>query len=210
MVLMPYVVNRHFTGERGSAPAVSRSASAQEAVQDGEKQIGIKESVRYAQETIIMHELQAQTCRSRLFDTNMSRGVHLSQYISGMPCTYSIGARVNSGQEITRCLRFDPRGSGKAIWRDLKNNGVVTLGYGVAVINPLQNNNTFADGLSPQFSTRLGVAVSVSATVTPSDSATMDFVLAWDMPLVQFGRSSRVYRRRYTRYFGAENDAGDR
>jgi non-lysosomal glucosylceramidase len=67
------------------------------------------------------------------------------------------------------------------------------------------------DGLSPQCSQRLAVAVSVSVQLLPGASGEqIDFALAWDQPYVQFGRSSRVYRRFYTRYFGADSDAGDK
>jgi hypothetical protein len=128
--------------ERSNAPPVSRSASANENVQTSAG-VGACEAPTITAERT-KHEVskicarmctcvQTRTCRSRLFDTPTVNGVHLSQYIDGMPCTYSLATKRNDYHRLTRCLRFDPHANGRQLWRDLYDNGVVTLGYGTRV-----------------------------------------------------------------------------
>uniref|UniRef100_A0A9J2P6F5 NLGase n=1 Tax=Ascaris lumbricoides TaxID=6252 RepID=A0A9J2P6F5_ASCLU len=47
----------------------------------------------------------------------------------------------------------------------------------------------------------LGVAICAEFPAKCKSSAEVEFVLAWDMPIVKFGAGRRQYRRRYARFF---------
>jgi non-lysosomal glucosylceramidase len=49
----------------------------------------------------------------------------------------------------------------------------------------------------------IGAAVAATVSLEPGASATIDFALAWDLPLVEFGSGTRWYRR-HTRWFGQD------
>lgn len=48
----------------------------------------------------------------------------------------------------------------------------------------------------------MACAVCALRTIQPGSSGSVDFCLAWDMPVIQFGHGIRKYYRRYTKFFG--------
>lgn len=116
-------------------------------------------------------------------------GVILCHKISQMDCAYGLATVRSEGTSI--CQRFDPSGSGEAVWDCLEKTGDL----------PHYEESCEQD------SREMGVAVANRFEVLPGNSESCEFSLSWDMPTVLFGSSGRSYRRRYTRFFGAGNVA---
>uniref|UniRef100_A0A914XET7 Non-lysosomal glucosylceramidase n=1 Tax=Plectus sambesii TaxID=2011161 RepID=A0A914XET7_9BILA len=138
-------------------------------------------------------------CQTAVFDNAATagpdgafvQGVCLEHKIARMKCTYAIGAVKRPNQAVTICRNFRPCGSGRKLWDSLFAKGQLEGEYDV-------------DGDGRE----LGVAVCVSAPVPSGKRETMELALAWDMPKVAFGQGGRVYKRRYTRWYGDDCKAG--
>ncbi|EJW83143.1 hypothetical protein WUBG_05947 [Wuchereria bancrofti] len=65
----------------------------------------------------------------------------------------------------------------------------------------------FASSVENAVQRQLGIAVSVEMLISAKTKVTscMEYVLVWDMPIVQFGGG--IYRRRHTRIFGDQGHA---
>lgn len=127
-----------------------------------------------------------------LFLQNHAKGVNISQNIAGMPCTYSLGCKVSSEINITRCAKFDPSTNGDKLWSDLKENGNLT-----------------DKSIDETFKTKdIAVAVCGQISVKPQNVGDLEFSLAWDMPKIRFRKGNRDLSRYYTKYFGDSGDAG--
>lgn len=60
---------------------------------------------------------------SEFFSEGNAKGVVINQKIADMPCAYNLACRVLPQINITRCLQFDPNGSGEHLWQQLKEQG---------------------------------------------------------------------------------------
>lgn len=60
---------------------------------------------------------------SLLFSEGNAKGVCINQKIADMPCAYNLACRVLPEINITRCLQFDPSGTGEQLWQQLKDQG---------------------------------------------------------------------------------------
>lgn len=54
----------------------------------------------------------------------------------------------------------------------------------------------------------MGVAICSRVIVKPGCKQYLDFVLAWDMPIVQFPKKLQLHKRYYTKYFNDSGNAG--
>jgi non-lysosomal glucosylceramidase len=89
------------------------------------------------------------------------------------------------GTEVTYQTTFIPSGDGGAVWAPFSKDG------------RLAN-----DGLSWVSSGEpLAGAIAVRFTLKPGEKRTVPMVIAWDLPVVEFG-SGRKWHRRYTEFYG--------
>ncbi len=89
------------------------------------------------------------------------------------------------GTEVTYQTTFVPSGDGGEVWAPFSKDG------------RLAN-----DGLSWVSSGEpLAGAIAVRFTLKPGEKRTVPMVIAWDLPVVEFG-SGRKWHRRYTEFFG--------
>lgn len=96
-----------------------------------------------------------------------------------MECTYCIACKVSPEINISRCHKFDPMGNGEKLWNDLKEYGKLT---DKSVDEHLKTKD-------------IGVAVSAQILCKPKQQTDLEFVLAWDMPIVNFNKKMKQYAR---------------
>uniref|UniRef100_A0A1B0AJL2 Non-lysosomal glucosylceramidase n=1 Tax=Glossina pallidipes TaxID=7398 RepID=A0A1B0AJL2_GLOPL len=129
---------------------------------------------------------------SSCFCEGNAKGVIINQKIADIPCAYNLACRILPEISITRCTQFDPMGSGEQLWSQLKEQG--------------QLSETAAD---ESLKTKdMGVAICARVSLKAKSSHDLEFVLAWDMPIVHFPKKLKAYKRYYTKYFNATGDCG--
>lgn len=116
----------------------------------------------------------------------------IKQTISGMDCTYNIACKNSPEVGVSRCLKFDPCGSGERVWNDLKANGQLTEHS----VEELVKGKDVAGAVAGQIILKGGSA------------GQLEFTLNWDMPLIKFYNGKRTYSKYYTKYFGQGGDSG--
>ena len=99
---------------------------------------------------------------------------------------FAIAAPETEGCRVTRLARFDPSGSGAAAWEPFARDGLLP---------------DAADPRPAARGERLAAALAVSFRLAPGEERTVPVVLAWDFPVMEFGKGAKWYRR-YTRFFG--------
>uniref|UniRef100_A0A0N4ZKE1 GAE domain-containing protein n=1 Tax=Parastrongyloides trichosuri TaxID=131310 RepID=A0A0N4ZKE1_PARTI len=132
-------------------------------------------------------------CESKEVNLNVDRdnlqGVTLKNSISGMNCIYGIGGLKKGNEKISVCEKFNPSGDGSNIWDQIKES------------------NELKKVADDNFDNReLGVAVCISQLVKRLNKEKFLFNLTWHMPIIYFGRKEREMKRRYTKFFGFEDD----
>jgi non-lysosomal glucosylceramidase len=110
------------------------------------------------------------------------------------PLTFAIAARQSPRVALSYCGRFRTDGNGAELWQDFLEDGALA---------DSQDETPSAAGET------IGAALAAGVTLGSGESAQIDFALAWDMPVARFGWG-RAWRRRYTRFFGAEGRAAGR
>ncbi|KAM3721207.1 Non-lysosomal glucosylceramidase [Dirofilaria immitis] len=129
-------------------------------------------------------------CEADIFEeidgSSLVKGVYLKHTINHMQCTYSIGVLAHDALHVSCCTGFDPCGTGEDIWIPL------------LVKENFEKKNGNANWR------QLGIAVLAETLVKANTkvAGSIEYVLVWDMPVVQFGGGERKYKRRYTRLFG--------
>jgi len=96
----------------------------------------------------------------------------------------AIMAREEPGVELTTFDRF-LADDGSDLWADFAADG--RLG-------------DVRDGRPSQPGQAIGAAIAATVELAPGETKGVSFVLAWDMPVVEFGSGTRWYKR-YTRFF---------
>ncbi len=110
------------------------------------------------------------------------------------PLTFAIAAQADDAIHLTTCTRFVTSDAGAALWNDFATDGA---------LEDNDDESPSAPGES------IGAAVAARVHLLPGQTATLPFVLAWDMPIARFGWGSGWYRR-YTRFYGREGNAATR
>lgn len=119
-------------------------------------------------------------------------GIELHHRIKSMLCTYVLGTKKSEWVTVSKCLFFDPYSDGAKPWKQLYEFGKFkSKPEKQAVVD----NGEMACGISCQI--RL---VSVK-------SKTVEMCLVWDMPVVNFVNSSKIYKRYYSKFFGTEDNS---
>lgn len=134
--------------------------------------------------------------KTKTFDSEDVVGATISQTVVEMQCNYSIGVR-KSGKDdkVATVGKIDPNGNGSKFWNDLSENGIPT---------EKSDDKSLKDGRD------VCVAVSGQKTVKPGAVDEIEFSLVWDMPKVKFPKGTKVHSKYYTKYFGADGEAGEK
>ncbi len=98
---------------------------------------------------------------------------------------FAIAALETPGVEVTHHTTFSPGSDGRQIWQPFAATG------------KLSNSKESWTSSDEQ----LAGAIAVTFTLAPGEKKTVPMVLAWDLPVVEFGHG-RKWWRRYTEFFG--------
>ncbi|XP_028821210.1 non-lysosomal glucosylceramidase [Denticeps clupeoides] len=121
-------------------------------------------------------------------------GVLLHHCSAVNPYTLCIGAREQSGKQVSHQTAFTPKGTCGSLWTDLMTDGRLDSPTGPSP--PTQKGE------------ELAAALAVGGSVSAHGHTCLELCLAWDMPVITFGSREKEHLRRYTRYFGSRGDAG--
>jgi len=100
---------------------------------------------------------------------------------------FALAAEAARGAEVTYLARFDPAGDGAEVWKPFAATGRLP---------------DSADPRPARKGQRVAAALAVRFTLAPGGSRTVPIVLAWDLPIMEFGPGVKWYKR-YTAFFGA-------
>ena len=104
----------------------------------------------------------------------------------GWQGSFAIAAREQEGVRVTYRTRFRANGDGREIWEDFADDGAL---------------NNVDDGRPSQAGEITAAGVAVTVELQPGERREIPIVLAWDLPIAQFGSGDKWYRR-YTAFFG--------
>lgn len=134
-------------------------------------------------------------CWNELFSDSDVSGVLIHQVLSGMKCTYGLGAKSQDNVVVSSLTYFDPCSNGEDLWHDLQNDGMLSAG-------PKKSPVT-------KRGEQIAAAVCVKIKVPSQSCGNAEISLVWDMPKIRFYESSSVYTRFYTKYFGDNGDVAN-
>jgi non-lysosomal glucosylceramidase len=100
---------------------------------------------------------------------------------------FALAALESPGVEVSYQTTFSPQTDGSSVWRTFAKDGTLT---------------DSADNWVSS-SEQLAGAIAVRFTLKPGEKRTIPMVLAWDLPIVEFG-SGRKWYRHYTDFYGTE------
>ncbi len=104
----------------------------------------------------------------------------------GWQGSFAIAAREGDGVRVTYRSRFRANGDGRDIWEDFAADGA------------LEN---IADARPSEIGEIIAAGIAVTMNLQPGEQKEVPIVLAWDLPIAQFGSGDKWYRR-YTAFFG--------
>ncbi len=104
---------------------------------------------------------------------------------------FVLAALESPGVEVTYQTTFSPQSDGSSVWNSFAKDGTLTD----------SPDNWVSSG------ERLAAAIAVRFTLKPGEKRTIPMVLAWDLPIVEFG-SGRKWYRHYTDFYGTEGTHG--
>jgi non-lysosomal glucosylceramidase len=103
--------------------------------------------------------------------------------------SFAIMAPEGPGIELTTFDRF-LAAEGSDVWSDFSADGRL---------------DDVVDNRPSQPGEAIGAAIAATVELGPGETKVVSFVLAWDLPVVEFGSGTRWYKR-YTRFFGRGGD----
>lgn len=120
------------------------------------------------------------TMKGLVFDRN-----HFGPVENEWDGQFAIAALESPGVEVSHFTTFNPGDDGKRVWESFARDG--TLGG--------NGEDWVSSGET------LAGAIAVRFTLKPGEKRTVPMVIAWDLPIVEFG-SGRKWYRRYTDFYG--------
>ncbi|GMT11513.1 hypothetical protein PFISCL1PPCAC_2810, partial [Pristionchus fissidentatus] len=127
-------------------------------------------------------------CSVKKFSDSDIDGMELEHRVRGRNITYGIYAKKNEKRHAITSTSFDPTGDGRMVWRALEEEG--SFEYYDRTIEGYRE---------------CAVAVCAATTVAADETAEIEFVLVWNMPEIDFGKKSKVCKRRFARFFNGAN-----
>lgn len=129
-------------------------------------------------------------CSSKEFTYSDSEGVVLYHSINKMPCVYALSVKSQEGQNVSKCLGFNPTSDGGEPWKQLHDTGKFE--------KPSSNTAENVYG-------ELAVGIAAQVKVAPSSTREIEMSLVWDMPVIHFRNKQKNYNKFYTSFFGSTN-----
>jgi len=120
------------------------------------------------------------TVKGIVFDRN-----HIGPVQDAWDGQWTIASLESPGVEVTYLATFLPEGDGKELWQSFSKDGRL----------PDSADTWTSTGES------LAGAIAVRFTLEPGQKRVIPMVIAWDLPIVQFGAGRKWYRR-YTDFYG--------
>jgi non-lysosomal glucosylceramidase len=122
------------------------------------------------------------TMKGIIFDRNHISTARVEDAWDGQ---WTIASLESPGVEVTYLTTFEPGGDGKEVWQTFSKDG------------RLSNSNEAWTSTGEN----LAGAIAVRFTLEPGEKRIVPIVIAWDMPIVQFGEGRKWYRH-YTDFYG--------
>ena len=122
----------------------------------------------------------AGTMKGLVFDRN-----HFGPVENEWDGQFVIAALETSGVEVSHFTTFNPADDGKRVWESFARDGSLS-GNGDDWVS---SGETLAGAIAVRF------------TLKPGEKRTIPMVIAWDLPIIEFG-SGRKWYRRYTDFYG--------
>ncbi len=116
-----------------------------------------------------------------LFDRN-----HLGPVQDEWDGQFAIAALESPGVEVSYQATFSPEGDGREVWAPFSKDGKLA-----------NSDDTWTSS-----GENLAAAIAVRFTLEPGETRVISMVIAWDLPVAEFG-SGRKWHRRYTDFYGA-------
>jgi non-lysosomal glucosylceramidase len=104
---------------------------------------------------------------------------------------FVLAALESPGVQVTYQTTFSPQSDGSSVWNSFAKDGTLT-----------DSPDNWVSSGEP-----LAAAIAVRFTLKPGEKRTIPMVLAWDLPIVEFG-SGRKWYRHYTDFYGTEGTHG--
>jgi non-lysosomal glucosylceramidase len=104
---------------------------------------------------------------------------------------FVLAALESPGVEVTYQTTFSPQSDGSSVWNSFAKDGTLT-----------ESPDNWVSSGEP-----LAAVIAVRFTLKPGEKRTIPMVLAWDLPIVEFG-SGRKWYRHYTDFYGTEGTHG--
>ena len=128
--------------------------------------------------------LGGETMKGVMFERNRG-GKELNAWDGQM----TIAALQSPGVEVTYVTTYSPQGDGSEVWNSFAKDGSLS--------------NTDAPWLSS--GEPLAGAIAVKFTLEPGEKKTVPMVIAWDLPVTEFG-SGRKWNRHYADFYGKNGE----
>jgi non-lysosomal glucosylceramidase len=121
-----------------------------------------------------------ETMKGVVLDRN-----HIGKITEEWDGQFAIAALEQPGVEVSYQTTFSPDSSGAEIWAPFAKDGKLA-----------NNNESWTSSGEP-----IAGAIAVRFTLEPGEKKVIPMVIAWDLPVVEFG-SGRKWYRRYTDFYG--------
>jgi len=122
----------------------------------------------------------------RMVGVVLSRLDHEEPVSEAWDGSFAIAALGTPGVAVSYRSRFRVNGDGADIWKDFATDGRL---------------DNVDDSTPSSVGELIGAGLAVTCELAPGEKRTIPMVLAWDLPIAQFGEGERWYRR-YTHFFG--------
>jgi len=134
-----------------------------------------------------VNRAQVETLETgRMVGVVLSRANYEEPVSEAWDGSFAIAALETPGVRVTYRSRFRVNDDGADIWDDFAADGRL---------------DNLDDPTPSGMGELIGAGLAVTCDLAPGEEKTIPIVLAWDLPIAQFGKGERWYRR-YTAFFG--------